>query len=34
MAGVGFMSKRSGGGKGGYQGLRRQGGDTRQGGRR
>ncbi len=38
MAGVGFMAKRSGQagprGKGGYQGLRRQGGDSRQAGKR
>jgi hypothetical protein len=34
MAGVGFMAKRSGGGKGGYHGLRRQGSDTRHAGKR
>jgi ATP-dependent RNA helicase RhlE len=38
MAGVGFMAKRSGQpgsrGKGGYHGLRRQGGDARQSGKR
>jgi ATP-dependent RNA helicase RhlE len=34
MAGVGFMAKRPGGGKGGYHGLRRQGGDARQSGKR
>ena len=34
MAGVGFMAKRPGGGKGGHHGLRRQGGDARQSGKR